>query len=140
MRSYAASAVINADPARIWAILTDGASYGDWNSGVLRVDGTIALGERIKVVSEANPRRAFPVRVSEFVPGERMAWTGGMPFGLFTGIRTFTLTPDGATTQFTVREEYTGTFLPLIWRSMPDLDPSFRQLADGLKQRSEAGP
>jgi hypothetical protein len=37
-----------------------------------------------------------------------------------------------------VREEYTGPLLPLIWRSMPDLGPSFRQLADGLKQRAES--
>jgi hypothetical protein len=26
---------------------------------------------------------------------------------------------------------------PLIWRSMPDLGPSFRQFADGLKERAE---
>jgi hypothetical protein len=41
------------------------------------------------------------------------------------------------TTRFTVREEYTGPLLPLIWRSMPDLGPSFRQVATGLKQRAE---
>ena len=72
MRSYAASAVIHAAPARIWAILTDGASYGDWDSGVVRLEGTIAPDERIKVVSAASPRRAFPVRVTGFVPGEEM--------------------------------------------------------------------
>ena len=27
---------------------------------------------------------------------------------------------------FTMREEYSGPLLPLIWRSMPDLGPSFR--------------
>jgi hypothetical protein len=52
-------------------------------------------------------------------------------------VRTFTLAPgtDGAT-WFTVREEYTGPLLPMIWRSMPDLGP-FRQFANGLKQRAE---
>jgi hypothetical protein len=29
--------------------------------------------------------------------------------------------------------------LPLIWRSMPDLGPSFQRFAQGLKQRVEAG-
>jgi hypothetical protein len=38
-----------------------------------------------------------------------------------------------------MREEYTGPLLPLIWRSMPDLGPSFRQFADGLKARAEGG-
>jgi hypothetical protein len=141
MRSHDASCVINADPARIWAIITDGASYPDWDSGVMRIEGQIAPDGRIRVVSAASPKRAFPVRVTEFVPGERMTWSGGMPLGLFTGVRTFTLTPQGdATTRFAMREEYTGGFLPLIWRSMPDLGPSFRQFADGLKQRAEAGP
>ena len=139
MKAYEASSVINANPDRIWAILTDGASYPDWDSGVVRLEGTIAPGERVKVVSGANPKRAFPVLVTDFVPGERLTWTGGMPLGLFTGVRTFTLTPDGATTRFTVREEYTGAFLPLIWRSMPDLGPSFHQFADGLKARAESG-
>jgi hypothetical protein len=54
-------------------------------------------------------------------------------------VRTLTLAPcsDGST-RFTMGEEYTGPLLPLIWRSMPDLGPSFRQLADGLKQRAES--
>ena len=103
-----------------------------------RVDGRIAPGEKITVRSQANPGRAFPVKVTEFDPGRRMTWSGGMPLGLFKGVRTFTLAPgsDG-TTRFTVREEYTGPLLALIWRSMPDLGPSFRQFATGLKQRAE---
>jgi hypothetical protein len=36
-----------------------------------------------------------------------------------------------------MREEYSGPLLPLIWRSMPDPDPSFRPFADGLKRRAE---
>jgi hypothetical protein len=106
--------------------------------GLGRVDGSIAPGEKIKVVSKVNPGRTFPVKVTEFTPGKRMTWSGGMPLGLFKGVRTFTLAPgtDGAT-RFTVREEYTGPLLPMIWRSMPDLGPSFRQFANGLKQRAE---
>jgi hypothetical protein len=68
-----------------------------------------------------------------------MTWTGGMPLGLFKGVRTFTLTPDGdGKTRFHAREEFTGVMLPLIWRSMPDLAPSFEQFAQGLKQRAES--
>ncbi len=39
-----------------------------------------------------------------------------------------------------MREEYTGPLLPLIWRSMPDLGPSFEQFASGLKARAAARP
>jgi hypothetical protein len=138
MKSYQAAATIAAGPEVIWAVLVDGAGYPEWDSGVTSVDGEIAPGARIKVVSEAAPGRSFPVKVTEFEPGKRMTWSGGMPLGLFKGVRTFTLDPAGnGATAFTVREEYSGPLLPLIWRSMPDLGPSFTQFANGLKARAE---
>ena len=140
MKSYESEATIQANPEAIWAVLTDAGAYADWDSGVERIEGTIAPGETIKVHSEANPGRTFPVRVAEFSPGKRMVWSGGMPLGLFKGVRTFELSPaaDGAT-RFRMREEYTGPLLPLIWRTMPDLQPSFDQFARGLKARAERG-
>jgi hypothetical protein len=139
LKSYEASSTIDASPDAIWAILTDAAGYASWDSGVVGVEGTIAPGEKIKVTSEANPKRAFPVKVTEFDPGRSMTWSGGMPLGLFKGVRTFKLSPAGEATEFGMREEYTGPLLPLIWRSMPDLGPSFEQFARGLKQKAESG-
>jgi hypothetical protein len=139
MRAYDASSVIQAGPDAIWAILTDATSYPAWDSGIERVEGRIAPGEKLTVVSKANPGRTFPVKVTEFVPGQRMTWAGGMPLGLFRGVRTFNLSPAGGATRFAMREEYTGPLLPLIWRSMPDLGPSFEQFANGLKHRAEQG-
>src|SRR6185436_12142523 len=140
LRSYEAGADIRADADTVWAILTDAAGYRTWDSGVERVEGRIGPGENIKVVSEASPGRAFPVEVTEFSPGRSMTWSGGMPLGLFRGVRTFALTPqDGGGTRFTMREEYSGPLLPLIWRTMPDLGPSFSKFAAGLKARAEAG-
>jgi hypothetical protein len=138
MKSYEASSAIDASPDEVWAVLTDGARYSDWDSGVDKVEGSIAPGSKIKVFSQVSPGRAFPVTVSEFEPGRMMRWTGGMPLGLFRGVRTYSLTPqEGGGTRFTMREEYTGPLLPLIWRSMPDLGPSFAQFANGLKSRAE---
>jgi hypothetical protein len=140
VKSYESSATIKATPDMIWEILTDGAAFPGWDSGVTSVEGRIAPDEKIKVTSEANPKRAFPVKVTEFEPGRRMVWSGGMPLGLFKGVRTFTLQPQGdGQTLFRMREEYTGPLLPLFWRSMPDLGPSFEQFARGLKQRAEQG-
>jgi hypothetical protein len=138
VKSYEAQATINASPEQVWAVLTDAAGYSGWDSGVIRVEGTIAPGNTIKVFSSVSPNRAFPVLVSEFQPERLMQWSGGMPLRLFTGVRTFRLTPDGAITRFEMREEFTGPMLPLIWRTMPDLGPSFAQFAAGLKARAEA--
>jgi hypothetical protein len=137
MRHYEATALIQARPEAIWAVLTDAPGYAGWDSGVVRVEGRIAPQETIKVVSEANPKRAFPVKVTEFSPAERMVWTGGMPLGLFKGERTFTLSPEAGATRFTMREQFSGPMTPLIWRSMPDMQPSFEKFASGLKARAE---
>ena len=71
MRSYDAAATIDAPPDAVWAILTDAPAYAKWDSGVQEVEGPIAPGEKIKVVSEANPGRAFPAKVTQFEPPRR---------------------------------------------------------------------
>jgi hypothetical protein len=139
MRYYEAFADVHADPDRIWTILTDGPGYGAWDSGVDRVEGRIAQGETIKVHAKISPGRAFPVKVTEFAPANRMVWVGGMPLGLFKGVRNFTLSPKGeGVTRVTVREEYTGALLGMMWKSMPDLGPSFETFVQGLKKKAEA--
>jgi len=138
MKYYEASTSIAATPEAIWSVLTDGAGYTGWDSGVDKVEGRIAPGETIKVYSQASPGRAFPVKVTDFTPSRTMRWSGGMPLGLFKGERTFSLTPQGeGQTRLHVREEYTGPLLGLMWRSMPDLQPSFNKFVNGLKQRAE---
>jgi hypothetical protein len=69
-----------------------------------------------------------------------MVWTGGMPLGLFTGTRTFTLTPqpDGSVA-FAMSEEFSGLLAPLITRSIPDLQPAFDAFAGDLKRHAERG-
>ena len=85
-----------------------------------------------------NTGRAFPVTVSQFEPARRMIWKGGMPLGLFKGVRTFTLSPrtDGAV-DFTMREEFSGLLAPLIGRAIPDLQPAFDEFAAALKREAE---
>jgi hypothetical protein len=138
MKAFEATTLVQATPERIWSILTDARGYTDWDSSVARIEGRIAPGESIKLESKAAPGRAFPIKVTEFDQPRRMVWSGGMPVpGLFKGVREFTLTPEGEGTRYTMREEYTGLLLPMIWKSMPDLGPSFRQWAAGLKRRAE---
>lgn len=138
MKHYEVERTIEAAPETVWAILTDGAGYTAWDSGVERLEGSIADGQKVKVFSQVSPGRAFPVKVSLDEAAGQMVWTGGMPLGLFKGVRTFRVLASGDGTHFSMREEFTGPLLGLIWRTMPDLDPSFRQFADGLKEAAEA--
>jgi hypothetical protein len=136
-KAYESSASIAAPPERVWALLTDASAYTDWNPAVLKLEGRIAPGEKLKVTSSANPKRAFPVKVTTLEAPSRMVWSGGMPLGLFSGVRTYTLTAEGATTRFHMREEYSGPMAGLIGRSIPDLQPSFDQFAAAVKARAE---
>jgi uncharacterized protein YndB with AHSA1/START domain len=139
MRAYEASADIAAPPDRIWSILTDGAGWSTWDSGVDAVEGRIAPGETITIRSKAAPGRAFPVKVTTFEPGSKLVFSGGMPLGLFKGVRTYTLSPRGdGTTGFHMREEYSGPLLGMMWRNMPNLQPSFDTFVRGLKARAES--
>jgi Polyketide cyclase / dehydrase and lipid transport len=81
MRAYDASSTIEASPEAIWAIPTDAPGYTTWDSGIVRVEGRIAPGETIKVVSKVNPGRTFPVKVTVFTPGQRMTGPAGCRSG-----------------------------------------------------------
>jgi hypothetical protein len=140
MRYFEATSAINASPEAVWAVLSDGAGWPGWDSGVDSVQGRIAIGETVTIRSQAAPGRAFPVRVTRFEPPAHLRFSGGMPLGLFRGVRSYEVCgeADGQVT-FRMREEYSGLLLPLIWRSVPDLGPSFQRFARGLKQRVESG-
>ena len=139
MKSFFARIAIHARPETVWAVLTDGASYPQWNSTVARVNGRIASGEKLTVFAKAAPGRAFALRVTEFTPPRSMTWRGGMPLGLFTGTRRYTLTPraDGDV-EFSMREEFSGPLAPLIGRAIPYMRPMFEAFTADLKSRAEA--
>ncbi len=128
---------IKASPAAIWQALIDVQKLQNGSFGIMRIEGEIEPGAKIKVWSKVNPGRAFPLKVTHFQPGVRMVWEGGMPFGLFRGVREFDLTPSPLGTLFQMSETYSGLLAGLITKSIPDLGPSFEKFADGLKAATE---
>ena len=139
MKAFTVRTSIHATPELVWALLTNAPGYVRWNNTVQKVEGRIAAGERLTVHAKVNPGRAFPVKVTGFESPRRMVWTGGMPLGLFKGERVFLLTPAATgEVEFSMREEYTGLLVPLIARSIPDLQPAFDEFARDLKRAAEA--
>lgn len=128
---------IDAEPQKVWALLTDADSYADWNPAVISIKGPIANGNRIELVSIVNPKRTFKLKVSEMQPPSRMVWSDGMPLGLFKGERTYLVEPTAEGSTFKMTEEYSGLMAPLITKSIPDMTDSFTQFADGLKKAAE---
>ena len=140
MKTFSTAILIQAAPEAIWQILTHAPDYPSWNTTVAKVEGRIALGEKITVHVKLAPGRAFPVKVVVFDAPRRMVWRSSMPLGLFTGERTYDLRSFGnGEVDFTMRESFTGFLAPLIAKSIPDLQPAFDEFAACLKARAERG-
>lgn len=139
-RSYTVSRSINAPAEAVWALLSDSSTYAAWNRAVVSIEGSIAAGNTVNLVSVVSPKRTFKLKVAAMEPPRRMVWADGMPLGLFKGVRTYLIEERGAGTNFSMTEEYTGPLSALIFRSIPDLTESFNQFADGLKAAAEHKP
>lgn len=138
MKSFEAATRIDAAPDEVWAALVDVGSWRDWDSGVDRVEGRVALGERLTIYATMIRSRPFAVTVTEIRPREAMRWRGGLPLGAAVIERTYHLdAQDDGSTVLTVREDHSGPLAGLLSRSTPDLNPSFRQFCAGIKQLVE---
>ena len=138
MKKYSASIHIDASPQQVWNILADPAGYPEWDPGMVRVEGQLAQGEKVKFFTKFSPEQAFAVKVTAFEPSQKMVFTGGMPLGLFKSERTHMLTAQASGgTLFYTEEIFSGLLLPVFGRSLPDLTASFEAFAAGLKQRAE---
>lgn len=134
---YAIAIQIKASADKLWTLLTSAGDFPRWNSTVTSIEGTIALGQKIKLRVPIAPGRTFQLKVSELEPGKRMVWRDGMA-PMFQGVRTYTLTPrpDG-TTEFAMTEVLSGLMLPMIKSSLPDFAPAFEQYVKDLKREAE---
>lgn len=129
---------ISASPETIWELLSDTSKISDWNSTIISLSGEIALNQTINLKSTAAPERTFNLKVTTLNAPHKMVWEDGMA-PMFKGVWTYTLTAnDDGTTDFAMRENFSGVMLPMIKSSLPDFRPSFEQFASDLKQASEA--
>ncbi len=133
------------NPVGRWYGLKNGlrGRFGNYIPAVLEVLGLAEVEHNPRnnrmpaLVSTINPKRTFKLKVTDLNKPTRMVWSSGMPFGLFTGRRTFTLTERGGSTEFSMTEAFTGPLAGMITKAIPDMTESFNQFAEGLKTASE---
>lgn len=140
MRETSSTVDIDASPDTVWKLIGDPENFPTFDPTCVRVLGPAPReGGRLKVYSTLSPDRPFKVRVTTFSPPRRMAWSGGMPFGLLRGVRSFALDPLGGNrTRFTLTETVSGPMLALIQRSLPDMQGAFDGFCRGLRELAEA--
>ncbi len=133
---------IDAPPATVWAILSDLASYPDWNPFITSSVGTLAVDEQL--VNRLEPPGGRPVTfkptVTEVDPGQGFEWLGRLLLpGLFDGRHRFEVVPDGNGTRLLQTERFTGVLVPLVKKSLDARTRAgFEAMNTALKSRAEA--
>ncbi len=107
-------------------------------STIAKIEGKIALGEKVTVLYQDKSRASILCQGECVCSLRANGLDGEMHWGLFKGERTYSLSkqPDGSV-EFSMREIFSGLMAPLIAKSIPDLQPSFNEFAAALKRRAE---
>lgn len=132
---------IDAAPELVWSVITDLASYSDWNPFIVDAHGDATVGGRVDVEMRPEGGKAirFAPTVTEATAPSEFEWLGHLgPRGLFDGRHRFELVPTEAGTRLRHSEEFTGLLVPLLAKSLDagTLD-GFRAMNEAMKRRIE---
>jgi uncharacterized protein YndB with AHSA1/START domain len=131
-RETGVSTNIHADAAIVWQLLTHAAGYPRWNTTIIAIEGTIALGEKIKLKSTLDPKRTFRLKVKEMETDKKLVW------GDAQGNRIYTIAKNGnGSVNFSMVEKIGGFLFPLFAKMIPPFDQPFEQFAADLKKEAE---
>ncbi len=133
---------ITAPPDRIWHLLTDFASYPQWNPFIRRAIGEPREGAQLEVYLQPSGARGttFRPRVLKAESNRELRWLGHFLIpGLFDGKHIFTIEPlETGRMRFVQRENFTGLLVPLFWRLLEkDTLRGFKEMNRALKLRAE---
>ena len=136
---------IDAPAKRVWELLTDFASYPQWNPFIRHISGRLAPGERLRARLEPPGGRAmtFKPKVLTAEPNRELRWLGHLLVpGLFDGEHSFTIEPMAEDrVRFVQREAFKGLLVPLFARGLEaNTRRGFEQMNGALKERAESAP
>lgn len=140
MHRLRTEALIEAPPARVWAILTEFARYAEWNPQAVSASGEARLGapvamEFVDVLKPGKPIRAT-VRIAALEPLRTLAWIGQLSF-LFKGRHYFELHDQGDRTRLVHGEDVSG-LIPLLTsreRMRRNMLPGYEAVNRALAER-----
>lgn len=126
----------------MWAVLSDFASYPDWNPFVRAISGTLAEGERLELqlgASGKKPMRFTPV-VTTAVPDAEIAWLGHLGMkGIFDGHHHIRLSGTDTGTRLDHFEEFSGLVSPIVLAAIRTTTiRGFEEMNEALKDRVES--
>jgi len=133
---------IQSTAERVWQLLTDFASFPQWNPLIRRASGDIKVGGRLEVYIQPSGAGGMIFRptVLKAEPNRELRWLGRLVIpGLFDGEHIFTIESVGeGRVLFTQREIFTGLLVPLLARGLDtDTRRGFEEMNRVLKAKAE---
>ena len=142
MKELRSEIEIQASAERVWQLLTDFASFPQWNPFIRKASGSLRVGERLEVNIQPSGASGMTFRptVLKAEPNRELRWLGHLLIsGLFDGEHSFTIEPLGeGRVRFTQREVFTGLLVPLFARGLDtDTRRGFEEMNQALKSKAE---
>src|SRR5690625_485620 len=134
---------IDASPERVWAVLSDFASYPQWNPFIKSISGTPRQGERLRITIQ--PGSGKGIRLSPVVltadPGREVRWLVPHLFRSFLdGEHRILIEPLGeGKVRFQPSERVSRLLVRLLRGSLDrDTKRGYEEMSQPLKARAES--
>jgi hypothetical protein len=142
MKELRSEIEIQATPERVWQLLTDFASFPDWNPFIRTASGAIEIGGRLDVLIQPSGASAmtFRPKVLKAEPARELRWRGRLLVpGLFDGEHSFMIESIGDhRVRFVQQELFKGILVPVFSRRLDrDTQRGFDEMNQALKLRAE---
>ena len=141
MKSLRSEVEVEASPSRVWEILTDFASYPEWNPFITKIAGELREGSRLEVRMAPPGGRPVTFRPTILaVTREReLSWLGHLFVpGVFDGHHRFLLDPiSDRSVRVRQEEDFRGILVPLMGSIFRKTEQGFAEMNLGLKKRAE---
>jgi hypothetical protein len=116
---------IEGTPDEVWGVLSDFASYPEWNPGMAQVLGEANAGTRLHIRFQLNGGRVMTMKPTVLVaePGRELRWLGRLLLpGIFDGEHRFEIhEAEPGRVRFVQGERFKGLLVPFL-RKLIEVD------------------
>lgn len=144
MKEVRSEIEISSFPENVWRILTDFATYDQWNPFINKIVGLPREGDKIEIYLETpgGKKRKYSPRITKIEEGRELRWFGKSSIpGFLNAEHIFTIEElEPERVHFIQREVFDGLLTRVFGKGLDtDVRQGFIDMNDALKKRVERG-
>ena len=133
---------IQASDSRVWNLLTDFASFPQWNLFIRQISGSLSEGAQLTIYFQPPGTNIMTFRptILTVEPNRKLRWLGHfLILGLFDAEHSFIIEPLASDrVRFIQQESFHGLLVPLLARRLNiDVRQGFEAMNQTLKTKAE---